>query len=245
MFKRILDGNGIWLSDKIARVEPVWCRPEYAWIYPIASGNGTFEHNLPKIFGLCYCRRPDMTMEKLEVILAAFERERLIFKWFDKATDKHWGFFTGSRKPGRCPPASRVEKGHELVGPEPPAEALAKFLTQLSSASASAPAIVANVPSKESAHPVWAAIGARVPFGTQQFQETIEFYFETRADLRVSEALEQAIQRCQKRKLPIPPQLYTLKHAVEETEGSVQPALTSQAAAPARITVRDIRPRER
>jgi hypothetical protein len=245
MAKRVLDGNGIWLSDKLARVEPVWCRPEYTWIYPIASANGTFEHNLPKIFAMCYGRRPDMTMEKLEDMFAVFERERLIFKWRDKATDQFWGFFTGCRKPGRLPSQSRVQKGHELVGPEPPAEALEKFLAQ-SSAPASAPATVAIAASKESIHPVWAAIGARVPFGTEQFQETIQFYFENRGELRVSEALEQGIQRCQKRKLPIPPQLYTLKRTVEESEGIAQPALAGHAAAPARVTtLADIRPKER
>src|SRR6202522_1972236 len=130
MAKRVIDGNGVWLSDKLARVEPVWCRPEYTWIYAIASANGTFEHNLPKIFALCYCRRPDMTMEKLELMFSVFERERLIFRWLDKETNQQWGFFTGSRKPGRLPSASRVQKGHEVVGPEPPAADLEKFLVQ-------------------------------------------------------------------------------------------------------------------
>jgi hypothetical protein len=243
MAKRVLDGAGIWLSDKLARIEPVWCRPEYTWIYPIASANGTFEHNLPKIFALCYCRRPDMTLEKLEIMFAAFEREKLIFKFFDKPSGLHWGFFTGSRKPGRLPSASRVQKGHEIVGPEPPEQELEKFLSQ--PARTETQPIKSQQPDREALSPVWAAIGALAPFGTVPFQESVEFYFANRGEQLLSDALEQAIQRCQKRKVPVPPQFFTMKRAIEEAEETSQAQLVGHAAASSLPTIRDIRPRER
>ncbi len=39
-----------------------------------------------------------------------------------------WGFWTGIKKQGRLPSQSRLDRRHESVGPEPPADELAKYL---------------------------------------------------------------------------------------------------------------------
>jgi hypothetical protein len=103
---------------------------------------------------------------------------------------------------------------------------------------------------EKSPHPVWAAIHARGPFGARPFQEALEFYFTNRNGQSLSDTLEQAIQRCQNQKIRIPPQLFTLKRAIEKSEGKLTPStaeaeLVGVAAGRHMPSVRDIRPKER
>lgn len=52
MNKRILDGAGLWKSDKLARVQPEWMRAEYANWIPLALANGVFEADTRRIWAL-------------------------------------------------------------------------------------------------------------------------------------------------------------------------------------------------
>src|SRR6516162_7775006 len=45
------------------------------------------------------------------------------------STGKQWGYFVGIEKPGRLPAPSRLHKGHETLGPEPPKALLQTFLS--------------------------------------------------------------------------------------------------------------------
>jgi hypothetical protein len=45
MPKRVIDGEGLWHSDKLALVEPPSFRAEYACLLPLALANGVFEAN--------------------------------------------------------------------------------------------------------------------------------------------------------------------------------------------------------
>jgi len=129
--KRIIHGEGIWGSDKLARVEPTWARPEYANLIPLALANGVFEINPKKIWSSVYAyNRPEITVEKVEEMLAAFVKAGLLFIWCDAATGKLWGFWVGIDKAGRLPAASRLKRGHDSVGPAPPLDALREYTSQ-------------------------------------------------------------------------------------------------------------------
>jgi hypothetical protein len=126
MPKRVIDGEALWRSDKLSRVEPAWVRSEYANLIPLALANGVFESDAKRIWSQVYSyNRPYMGIEEVKTILAALERARLLFRWRD-ASGKEWGYWTNSDKPGRLPPASH--RARFVCGPEPPQEELRQFL---------------------------------------------------------------------------------------------------------------------
>jgi hypothetical protein len=127
MPKRVIDGEGLWRSDKLAQVEPPSFRAEYACLLPLALANGVFEANARRIWATVYSyNRPDVDAEKVEKILAEFERVKLLFRWTDGG--KTWGYFVGIEKPGRLPAPSRLKHSHEVLGPEPPKQSLQSFI---------------------------------------------------------------------------------------------------------------------
>ena len=127
MPKRIVDGEGIWKSDKIAAVEPARYRAEYANLLPLALANGSFECNARAIWATCYgYNRPDITPEDVTAILAEFERAKLLFRW--TISGKTWGFWVGIDKPGRLPSEARLNGRHDRRGEEVPKDKLGEFL---------------------------------------------------------------------------------------------------------------------
>jgi hypothetical protein len=130
MPKRVIDGEGLWRSDKLTRVQPQSFRSEYANLLPLALANGVFEANARRIWSTVYSyNRPEITLEHVEQILAEFERAKLLFRWTDPRSVKDWGYWIGIDEPGRLPAPSRLRQGHEILGPEPPAELLRSFLS--------------------------------------------------------------------------------------------------------------------
>jgi hypothetical protein len=60
-------------SSKRTHVEPLWVRPEYANLIPLALAKEVFEINPKKTCStVCPYNRPEITVEKVEDILAAF-----------------------------------------------------------------------------------------------------------------------------------------------------------------------------
>jgi hypothetical protein len=115
--KRVVDGEGIWRSDKINRIQPVWMRAEYANLLPLALADGSFECNPRRIWSLVYSyNRPDITPADVEAIFNEFGRVGLVFRWWDVKTEKDWGYFIGIDKSGRLPPPKRVAEHHETTG---------------------------------------------------------------------------------------------------------------------------------
>jgi hypothetical protein len=128
MHKRIVDGDGIWQSDKIAQVQPPAFRAEFANLIPLATANGTFEVEPRRIWATVYSfNRPDITPEDTNRILDEFERVKLLFRWTEASTGKRWGYWVGIEKAGRLPAESR-RGTHEAIGPEPPKDQLQAFL---------------------------------------------------------------------------------------------------------------------
>ena len=129
MNKRILDGAGLWKSDKLARMQPEWMRAEYANWIPLALANGVFEADTRRIWATIYSyNRPDISFEDAEEIKRELCRAGLLFLWPDDETGKIWAYFTGIDKPGRLPSRSRLDKKHEPIGPIPPTEALRSYI---------------------------------------------------------------------------------------------------------------------
>jgi hypothetical protein len=127
MPKRVIDGEGVWRSDKIANVQPLTARAEYANILPLALANGSFECSAQRVWSLVYSyNRPDISPQMVDLFLRAFETARLLFRWTEP-DGKQWGYFVGIEKPGRLPGKSRKGK-NEKVGAEPPEKDLRKFL---------------------------------------------------------------------------------------------------------------------
>ena len=128
MPKRVIHGEGIWRSDKLARVEPLWVRAEYANLIPLALANGVFECNPRRVWSEVYSyNRTDITVQDVKtVILPALVGVGLLFCWKDE-DGKDWGYWPGIEKPGRLPGKSRRGR-NEAVGPEPPPDELRKFL---------------------------------------------------------------------------------------------------------------------
>jgi hypothetical protein len=125
--KRVLDGEGVWRSDKIGRVEPVRARPEYANMLPLALANGSFECSALRVWSIVYSyNRPDVSVKDVEIFLDAFAEVGLLFRWTE-SDGKTWAYFVGIEKPGRLPGKSRKGK-NEKVGAEPPENDLRKFL---------------------------------------------------------------------------------------------------------------------
>ena len=128
MPKRVVDGEGVWRSDKLARVSPPRWRAEYANLLPLAFANGVFEVNPRRIWAMVYSyNRPDVLPDDVEVILNELERVKMLFRWTESGSGKTWGYWVGSDKPGRLPGKSR-RGTNEIVGPEPPQDELRKFL---------------------------------------------------------------------------------------------------------------------
>ncbi len=125
--KRIVDGEGLWQSDKVALL-PEWIKPEYANLIPLAMANGVFEASDRLVWSKVYTyNRPEIDLGKVTEILTSLERVKLLFRWNDE-TGKTWGYWVGIDKAGRLPSASRQNKKHERTGPQPPPEELRQFL---------------------------------------------------------------------------------------------------------------------
>ena len=126
MPKRVIDGDGVWLSDKLRKV-PEKVRPEFANLVPLALANGSFECDALKIWARVYAyNRPDVTVQFVEEALEAFERAKMLFRWKDD-DGKTWGFWVGIDKPGRLP--SGTDQKHGAKGVIVPREALQSFLS--------------------------------------------------------------------------------------------------------------------
>lgn len=107
-----LVSDRIWHSSKIRNVRPVEWVPEYTWLIPLAHVDGTFEMDAHDIWSRAYAStRQDWTPEKVEQLLAEFERVGLLLR--AKDTDgKVWGFWVGADA-FRPPPSARK---HYKVG---------------------------------------------------------------------------------------------------------------------------------
>lgn len=115
MPKRIVDGDAIATSEKIAAVQSPSYRAEFAYLLTFALADGTFEADPRLIWTKYYAfNREDITQETIAAILAEYERVDLLRRW--KVENKTWGWWVGNDKPGRLPKPSDVKAGRYGVG---------------------------------------------------------------------------------------------------------------------------------
>ena len=109
---RIVDGDALWRSDKLAQVTPAPFRAEYANMIPLAQADGTFECNPRRVWADVYSyNRPDITVEMVEEILKEFERVNLLKRSTRKGKD--WGFWVGIES--RLPVATQSQASRSVV----------------------------------------------------------------------------------------------------------------------------------
>lgn len=125
MPKRVIDGEGLWLSNKLRQV-PEQYRAEYANLIPLALANGTFECDPRKVWARVYIyNRPSVTLQVVEELLDSFERAKMLFRW--QAEDGAiWGYWVGIDKPGRLPSGTDQKNGAK--GAAVPRELLQSFM---------------------------------------------------------------------------------------------------------------------
>jgi hypothetical protein len=127
MPKRILDGDALWGSSKLERCEE-WTIPEYAWLYPLADGNGSFEITNPRVIhGKVSAIRPHFSIDDLRKVFHEFNRMGLMFVW--RVGEKTYAHWTGSDRPGRLPAPSERRR-YQLLAPEVPKPLLQKYIEE-------------------------------------------------------------------------------------------------------------------
>src|SRR5437660_228621 len=129
MPKRVIDFDALWASDKLAACA-AWAQAEYAWLYGLADGNGSFElTNLRVIWGRVAAVRKNLSLERLEQIFEEFRANGLLFVWEENG--KTYGHWTNSDLPGRLPPPSWRQR-LERLAPPVPLEARAEYMKSCS-----------------------------------------------------------------------------------------------------------------
>jgi len=94
-------------------------------MYGLADAGGSFElTNIRAIWLKVSAIRPNLTLRKVKSALEDFEKHGLLFTWNEKG--KKFGHWVGSRKPGRLPKPSTINR-YYLVCPQPPTESMAKY----------------------------------------------------------------------------------------------------------------------
>ncbi len=122
---RIVDGEGVWGSEKISKSHES-VRGEYCNWLPLAEANGVFEVDPKRIWSRIYSyNRDKVSLDFVNFVVMEFNRVGLLFLW--DSEDKMFGFWTGIDQKGRLPhPAQR--KQYRKLPPDPPKELLEKYL---------------------------------------------------------------------------------------------------------------------
>lgn len=117
MPKRIVDGDALWLSEKI-RGLPEEYRLHYANWLPLAEANGVFEADIYRIQARVYAYMlPEISPEMVVKILKSFTDAGLVKVW--REDNKSWGYFTGIEKSGRLPELRYLSR-YKNLPPSPP-----------------------------------------------------------------------------------------------------------------------------
>lgn len=117
MPKRVVDGDALWLSEKI-RTLPEEYRLHYANWIPMAEANGVFEADIYRIQAKVYAYMlPTTTPDVVGRILKAFTEAGLVKVW--REDNKNWGYFVGIEKSGRLPELRYLAR-YKNLPPSPP-----------------------------------------------------------------------------------------------------------------------------
>jgi len=117
MPKRFIDGEALWLSDKVKALPPEY-RLHYANWVPMAEANGVFEASASRIQARIYSYLlPKYTIQMVRRVLEALVRVGLVKTWDEGG--KTWGYFIGIAKAGRLPELRHLDR-YKNLPPSPP-----------------------------------------------------------------------------------------------------------------------------
>lgn len=117
MPKRVVDGDALWLSEKVKKL-PEKYRLHYANWLPLAEANGVFEASADRIRARVYAYLcPDFSEKDVTVVLQSMIRAGLVKIWEEDG--KTWGYFIGIEKSGRLPSIKHLPR-YKNLPPNPP-----------------------------------------------------------------------------------------------------------------------------
>lgn len=109
MPKRVIDGEAVWASDKIAACVhelPASTGVYYPWFYPLADVNGSFECTSTRVIhGRIALQLPFLTLAHTELVLHDFHQNGLLFVWVKEG--KRWAHWTKSEEKSSVPKSQR------------------------------------------------------------------------------------------------------------------------------------------
>ncbi len=126
MPKRVIDGEAIWSSTKLASCS-LEARKMYPWLVPLADARGCFEiTSIRSIYGRVSPILEDLTEEKLRLIFEEYIERGLLFTW---AVGSHcFAHWVGSDKAGRLPSPSQVGPREKTSSPLIPKDSLTQYV---------------------------------------------------------------------------------------------------------------------
>jgi hypothetical protein len=114
---RVVDGDAIYLSDKVKSLKPEH-RAEYSYLLPLAEANGVFEADPHRIWVTAYAfHREGTSPGWVRDLLDDLKRVDLLRTW--EEVGKTWGYWTGIDRPGRLPPKAHLNR-YKNLPPNPP-----------------------------------------------------------------------------------------------------------------------------
>src|SRR5580692_4210964 len=134
MPRRVIDGDCVWASDKIAecsREVPATSGVYYPWIYPLADAYGCFEITSLRVIHSKICQQlPQISLMTVSQIVKDFEDHGLMFTWTEGG--KRFAYWTNSDHPGRLPAPSERSRFARLTPPVPK-DKLERYMRKFSS----------------------------------------------------------------------------------------------------------------
>lgn len=104
----IVNGDAVWRSDKILKVQPPSFRAEYTNLLPLADENGEFEYNSLRVWADVYSfNRPDITLDTVIRILEEFEVQGLLER--RERRGKVYGIWTNFKKHNQSQKRTNIE----------------------------------------------------------------------------------------------------------------------------------------
>jgi len=110
---RLVDGDALWTSSKLKKIQPIQFRLHYANWLPMAEANGAFEVDFDILRAKIYpVIDPGFTADNVRQVFNEFVRVGLLTWFVDNGKD--YAYFVGIDKPGRLPSDKHLKRYKNL-----------------------------------------------------------------------------------------------------------------------------------